>query len=455
MSSFELQYTEVSAIRSRVQQVGASLANCSGRLRRQATRLNDQKGFGIEQLRGTIGTAAGAASARSQEAYAIASFLAELSASVTEAENAAYSLLAGAIPQEPKLIDAVVPWLPAYVACPDWSMKITLPVFGFITATGNAIADWKKRREEAARRRAKSYAAINAIKKYIPRAGKDSTRVTKDNYDEYRAEMKEYIRQLEEKGYDCCQMNAAFRMAEAVGKKDQGRLVAEIDRKYANVHSERIGALSDNEFAMYSNDNALGGNEVAIAFQGTDISWGDWMSNIGDGWGDIHNGYYKRAKEIFEHNASVGGVPLSQMIEDAKAGKTTFTLTGHSMGGAMAQCFAILLMDAGVPASQITGYTFNCALPIKESNPYYSKDISFFNINNQTDNVSNGDIVGFRGDGVRMGYDIPIADLNHTGYDVGWFASVPNSQHGMDYLGDRINADKSVIGCTKGHCSFQ
>lgn len=141
MSNFELQYTEVSAIRSRTQNAGANLASCATRLRRQASRLNNQSGFGIEQVRASIGAAAGSVSARSQDAYAIASFLSELSASVKEAENAAYSILAGAAPKEISLTDVVVPWTPAFGAGAAWGTLVTA-LDGAFTPVFNAIADW-------------------------------------------------------------------------------------------------------------------------------------------------------------------------------------------------------------------------------------------------------------------------------------------------------------------------
>lgn len=100
MSKFEVQYTELPGIRTKVQGVGANLSDAAKRLRAQTSRLSGQRGLGIENVLSGVITQSLAVSALSAKAYATASFISELQNSATESEDAAYRLLAGAAPKE-------------------------------------------------------------------------------------------------------------------------------------------------------------------------------------------------------------------------------------------------------------------------------------------------------------------------------------------------------------------
>ncbi len=112
MSNFDLQYTELSGIRSRVQGTGGSLANCATRLRRQMDALSGQSGFGIGSVRASIGASASALSTLSSHSYTIAAFLSELERNVSDSETQAFSVLAGVMPTDLKLTDGEVAFSP-------------------------------------------------------------------------------------------------------------------------------------------------------------------------------------------------------------------------------------------------------------------------------------------------------------------------------------------------------
>jgi hypothetical protein len=132
MSNFELQYTELGGIRSRVQGAGGGLADCASRLRRQVSELNGQSGFGIESVRASIGSSATAVSTLSNNSYTIAAFLSDLEKSVADNENKAYSALAGAVPAAEKLMDTIMSWTPGFAGMPWWGTFITSLVFPFL-----------------------------------------------------------------------------------------------------------------------------------------------------------------------------------------------------------------------------------------------------------------------------------------------------------------------------------
>ena len=282
------------------------------------------------------------------------------------------------------------------------------------------------------------------IDAYVPRKGKGTIFVNASNYNGYEGAMAKYISVLKSKGYDYDDMILAFRMAEAVG--ESVRTLSDEENPYDpnKTKSFITGFLNDQENAIYLRGNDTEGYEVALAFQGTSSSYsGDWGSNLDIGTGNIHEGYQKRAQEIFDAGIEINGLSLRGLIATAENGQVTFFLTGHSMGGAIAQDFAILLLEAGVPANQITGYTFNCALSITEAHPYYSEDLNFFNTANQSDNVSSGDVVGLHERGRRIGYDMPLYDPYQSGN--GGF-DIPNDYHGLDYLMGIIEYNKALLG---------
>lgn len=148
-------------------------------------------------------------------------------------------------------------------------------------------------------------------------------------------------------------------------------------------------------------------NDVLIVFQGT-AGYGDWDA-IQDGganiWGagnpdsnGMHPGYNAMANLLKskENEISVSlnnrTITLKDLLDQAKTGKAHITLIGHSMGGAIAQCYAIHLnKDYEINESKITGRTFNSALAL-------SRDVGgftdWYNMCVSSDTVPNGLVTG-------------------------------------------------------------
>ena len=179
---------------------------------------------------------------------------------------------------------------------------------------------------------------------------------------------------------------------------------------------------------------------MIIAFQGTGgYSDEDWFDAFRDATSNLtssvngcgmHEGYYKMAMKLGDHeddvavgefNAYVNGIEerysLSDLLTMAKNGKAHITLLGHSMGGAIAQCYALhLVTDRGIKPKNITGRTFNSALAVTEDITVGWDD--WINLCVSTDSVPNGLVPGSIYEyGVhRIGRTIwlydPLPDLN-------------------------------------------
>ena len=166
---------------------------------------------------------------------------------------------------------------------------------------------------------------------------------------------------------------------------------------------------------------ADGKYDVIITFQGTggyhdecdDNDARDAMSNVTGSSISVlvnsyrmHEGYYKMAKKLADNEANVGGnvsvvgqdnqtvlvsVTLEKLISEAKKGNAHFTILGHSMGGAIAQCYALhLYEECGVGKACISGRTFNSALAV-------SSDVTWpdwYNLRVSTDTVADGHVPG-------------------------------------------------------------
>ncbi len=142
MSNFELQYTELGGIRSRMQSTGGNLANCAVRLRNQMNALGGQYGFGISSVRSSIGLSASAVSTLSNNSYAIAAFLSDLQQNVSDNESKAYSALAGAVPVEKKLTDALVAWTPSIIKIPWWTVLVPIFPITFFPIAIDTVVGW-------------------------------------------------------------------------------------------------------------------------------------------------------------------------------------------------------------------------------------------------------------------------------------------------------------------------
>ena len=203
-------------------------------------------------------------------------------------------------------------------------------------------------------------------------------------------------------------------------------------------------------FVAYKKDND--NYDVIIAFQGTDGYglrdwWNDAMSNMTgnvlptytdlDG---MHAGYHQMAMKLEENKDKIisgnyTGLTFSDLISAAKNKKAQFTILGHSMGGAIAQCYAVdLLKKEHVPVSQIRGRTFNSALAVNSDYEEYSKDIDWYNICVSSDSVCNGLVPGsiiYYGLH-RLGKTIWLYDLNPDDNNPDGVANISNNKHVMD-----------------------
>jgi LysM repeat protein len=199
-------------------------------------------------------------------------------------------------------------------------------------------------------------------------------------------------------------------------------------------------AIDNMEYQVGFKDTA-NGVEVMIAFNGTDAtSPRDWTANTNrplvDG---VHRGYLEMAEKLINdgnnikfHASAITTYTLAELIGSPN---TRFFLVGHSMGGAIAQAYAIHLMDKGVSSERIQGYTFNSALVITENQKYYPLDMCWFNIMNRTDNVCAGAVWFSLGlDGRRLGYDIPLNDPARPNRHYALNSLLPNGEHGIHYL---------------------
>ncbi len=111
----------------------------------------------------------------------------------------------------------------------------------------------------------------------------------------------------------------------------------------------------------------------------------------------MHEGYYQMAKKLADHESDVvieldKEYTLKYFAEEASEGRANFTILGHSMGGAIAQCYAKHLnKDYGIDRSQIKGRTFNSALAIDHDEAGWTK---WINLCVYTDTVPNGLVPG-------------------------------------------------------------
>lgn len=112
----------------------------------------------------------------------------------------------------------------------------------------------------------------------------------------------------------------------------------------------------------------------------------------------IHEGYWKMTSLFWEKeddiiaNLSGEEISLSKLIAKAKRSQAHFTVLGHSMGGAMAQIYAIRLANQGIDSRLIRGRTFNpaLALTVGDDGSIFS---DWINICVSTDSVTNGLVI--------------------------------------------------------------
>ena len=188
--------------------------------------------------------------------------------------------------------------------------------------------------------------------------------------------------------------------------------------------------------------------DVVIACQGTagypydqDFNtWVDAFTNINnriDGY--FHNGYKQGAMALINEQYGIYGdidgkrLSLANLFSEARKGNAHFTILGHSMGGAIAQYIAYYLAtEKKVPASDITGRTFEAALVSTRDFPIFT---DWVNLCVNTDGVSNGTVIGsilYKAGIHRMGKTItlydPVPNLNNSTN----VAGICEPKHNMD-----------------------
>ena len=168
--------------------------------------------------------------------------------------------------------------------------------------------------------------------------------------------------------------------------------------------------------------------DVIVCFRGTDSNM-DIIANLNDKITDgQHNGYYDFSRILVGIRSSVtaivGGklLTLENLITSAIGKNTSFTILGHSLGGAVAQCFAIYLLDnRKIDKSQIRGRTFESAMAVTGDNKYrentgsqagkvYLQD--WYNIALDSDTVPCGNVLGSleRSGGGNIGRTVWLVD---------------------------------------------
>jgi hypothetical protein len=221
-------------------------------------------------------------------------------------------------------------------------------------------------------------------------------------------------------------------------------------------------SIDNMDYVMGKKQKANGGTDVVIAFQGTD-GWSDdedifdllGLADKAANYNPLglltdgqHKGYYEMAKKLWSTSE------IEDMITRAKSGEDiTFNLSGHSMGGAIAQCLAIHLMQEGVPPENIKGVTFACALTVTddinklkitgsdETIGDVLKRLDWTNYVLNTDAVPNGVVKGSIKNigGTRIGKDNviidPIPDSNKQNDFWSGISKTDNGKHDMSTYG--------------------
>ena len=142
--------------------------------------------------------------------------------------------------------------------------------------------------------------------------------------------------------------------------------------------------------------------DVIIAFQGTGGYGDDFPDAListegsGDPEDGKHKGYQGMATILISNETGIisekdTDLSLSDLISEYKDRNVRFTILGHSMGGAIAQCYALHLAGKGIPKKEIRGRTFNSALAVSKDDTGFE---DWYNLCVSTDSVCNGVITG-------------------------------------------------------------
>lgn len=222
---------------------------------------------------------------------------------------------------------------------------------------------------------------------------------------------------------------------------NKGQKKPEGEQYYANLN---------NRVAVGVKKRPSGVFDVLVCFQGTDDLI-DVFTNLTDSVYDgQHKGYRGMALNHFANDAKniiapVDGknMSLKTLQGLARRGEAHFTILGHSMGGAIAQCYAIYLNKSyEVPKSSITGRTFNSALAVTYDDPEFT---DWYNMCVTSDTVCRGLVPSdvsrkFKSSSIadygihRLGQTIWLYDdeANNNIDDKDLATNISNNKHIMD-----------------------
>ena len=207
--------------------------------------------------------------------------------------------------------------------------------------------------------------------------------------------------------------------------------------------------------------------DVVVTFQGTGGFSGDKWSLIDMGEDLLASLLHNPFKDVKAHEgycimtayfwrlenkiiAEIDGnkIKYSDLFLPKNREKVRFTILGHSMGGAMAQLYAVILEASGINPLYIKGRTFNSALAVtKDDNGNIFND--WYNICVSTDTVTNGLVTNsIVYHGVhRIGKTIWLYD-NEPDQNTGGVGNISEPKHNMD---QKLFEIMNTFSAAEGH----
>ena len=164
------------------------------------------------------------------------------------------------------------------------------------------------------------------------------------------------------------------------------------DAVFFSANNKKGCPTVDLQFAILKKDN-----DIVIVFKGSDEK-GDWLTNINvkkeklkNTNVDVHSGFINSfelfIQTIKDSDRSIDGIKISEIYNELvnQKSKYNITITGHSLGGAIATVLTAYLSDK----KNLVCYTFG-APPVGWEKFYNSyKNINLFRIVNELDPVPN------------------------------------------------------------------
>lgn len=200
--------------------------------------------------------------------------------------------------------------------------------------------------------------------------------------------------------------------------------------------SDYVGDIFDVEATVAikeEDENSI----ISVSFQGTSETT-DWLVDAmaSAQLAGIHDGFnaqiieFLKATESIYFDTADGRKTIRELINEAKSGNDSisFVITGHSMGAADAQVLTYYLLNAGVPDSAITTYTFASPIPfLKEYiDPEMYAGATIYNI------INMNDIVPMVGVAIDTPMDSSVTDTLATVLRVA--EDISNGKYDVDYV---------------------